>query len=581
MKTETKQNNSRLGFFKELYENAKRVVDDYHSELDRHMQQYRGSDEIDGSRERAGTVRNITYEIIESQVSSDIPVSKIDPYTYSERHAKCAGAAQRLCTAVRSHLPFEQMNDLDERYTYIYGGSVWYVEWNNSRIFGGERGGVDIHCLSPKSFIPQPGITAVEDMEYCFLRFTTTRSEAVRRYGITKEASANLECEYAYDDSFSDTDAVNVIVTFYRDENGEIGQYVFSGDVELSNIAEYYKRKVRVCRVCGLGEGACDCASGDFVTENLEKEALDGRIAELFPDAKELSVPYYTPKKFPIVIRKNTTCEDLVFGQSDCAFIRPEQQAINKVETRILQKLLRAGVTPVMPEDASLALGNSVFGQVIKMKPGERLDQYGKIDTTPDVSQDIEEAERLYDHAKRTLGISDAFQGIDTHLNESGVAKQLRISQANSRLESKKKMKYTAYAELDRLIFEHYLAFADEPRQMSYKDAYGRVHSEEFNRLDFLEFDRRTGELFYGDAFLFTVDLNGGTDYQREELWARNLENLRSGTLGDMSDPVTLLRYWQSQERAHYPYARENVEYFTRIVENNNKKGENENEENH
>ena len=22
------------------------------------------------------------------------------------------------------------MNDRDERYTYIYGGSVWYVEWD-------------------------------------------------------------------------------------------------------------------------------------------------------------------------------------------------------------------------------------------------------------------------------------------------------------------------------------------------------------------------------------------------------------------------------------------------------------------
>jgi len=233
----------------------------------------------------------------------------------------------------------------------------------------------------------------------------------------------------------------------------------------------------------------------------------------------------------------------------------------------------------VMPEDSTVTLGNTVFGQVIKMRPGESINQYGKLDTTPDISQDITEAERLYDHAKRTLGISDAYQGIDTHLNESGVAKQLRISQANSRLESKRKMKYTAYAEIDRLIFEHYLAFADEPMQMSYKDAYGRVHSEEWNRRDFLMLDRRTGELFYNDAFLFSVDLNSATDFQREELWARNLDNLRSGTLGDATSPVTLLRYWQSQERAHYPYARENVEFFTDLVEKQKKESEYENKE--
>ena len=579
MNTKGITNNDKLGFFKELYENAKCAVDDYHSELDRHMAQYKGSYEIDGSTERASTVRNITYEIIESQVSSEIPISKIDPYTYSERTARCAGAAGRLCTAVRSHLPFEQMNDLDERYTYIYGGSVWFVEWNNSLSFGGERGGVEVHCLSPKSFIPQPGITSVEDMEYCFLRFITTRSEVMRKYGISSEAAKGLDCEYSYDEGFADGDAVTVVVTFFRDETGEIGQYVFSGDTELSSIPAYYKRKIRRCKRCGRVEGGCECPDGDFEVADLFTEELGEEIKAIFPAARELTVPYYTPKRFPIVIRKNTTCEDLVFGQSDCSFIRPEQQAINKVESRILQKLLRAGITPVMPEDATVALGNAVFGQVIRMKPGERLDQYGKIDTTPDISQDIEEAERLYDHAKRTLGISDAYQGIDTYMNESGVAKQLRISQANSRLESKRRMKYSAYADIDRLIFEHYLAFADEPRTVSYKDAYGRIHSEEFNRRDFLDFDKRTGELFYNDAFLFTVDLNGGSEYQREVLWARNLENLRSGTLGDMTDPVTLLRYWQSQERAHYPYARENVEYFSLIIENKNKEGANENAE--
>ena len=118
-------------------------------------------------------------------------------------------------------------------------------------------------------------------------------------------------------------------------------------------------------------------------------------------------------------------------------------------------------------------------------------------------------------------------------------------------------------ADLDRLIFEHYLAFADEPRTLSYKDGYGRIHDEEFSRYDFLTFDLKSGKYVYDDDFLFSVDLNGGAEYQREALWERNLENLRSGALGDPSAPMTLLRYWQCQERAHYPFARENVEFFS------------------
>ena len=50
--------------------------------------------------------------------------------------------------------------------------------------------------------------------------------------------------------------------------------------------------------------------------------------------------------------------------------------------------------------------------------------------------------------------------------------------------------------------------------------------------------------------------------------WERNLENLKSGSLGDPKSNVTLLRYWQCQERAHYPHARENVEYFTDVQNN-------------
>jgi hypothetical protein len=187
------------------------------------------------------------------------------------------------------------------------------------------------------------------------------------------------------------------------------------------------------------------------------------------------------------------------------------------------------------------------------------------VDTTPSIAQDIAEAERLYDHAKRILGISDAFQGISASSGESGYARQLQISQASGRLESKKKMKYTVYSQIDRIIFQHYLSFADEPRTVGYKDAFGRMHNQRFSRYDFLEYDSTSCSYYYDDGYLFSVDLNGGSEYQREALWQRNLENLRSGTLGAPTEYSTLLRYWQCQERAHYPHARENVEYFLEL----------------
>lgn len=572
MRTEKSTKAERLAFFRELYENAKNCYAPTLDSLERHISQYRGADAIDGSTERASTVRNITYEIIESQISSDIPPPKVDAACYSENRQRNAKSIERLLSSIRDKLPYEQMNDLDERFTYIYGASVWYAEWDNCMNIGGEVGGVRIYCLPPRDFIPQPCVTDIQDMEYCFLRFTTTKSELTRRYDI-KEADISLtEIEPDAPISAEDDGVATVIIAFYKDEDGEIGKFVFSGELTLLDLPRAYSRKLQRCKTCGAVADECTCEVGKFKMSDEAYEYLDGVVSghgiKACDTVKRVTrVPYYVPKSFPIVIRKNTSSDGELYGQSDCEYIRPEQQAINKIESRILQKLLRAGITPIMPEDATVTLNNSVFGQVIRMKPGESAAQYGKVDTTPDITQDIAEAERLYDHSKRILGISDALQGLDSGAGESGYSRQLRISQASGRLESKRKMKHTAYAELDRIIFELYLAFADEPRALVYKDAYGRIHDAQFSRYDFIEYDVRRGEFYYDDGYLFSVDLNGGVEYQREALWQRNLENLKAGTLGNPESPITLLRYWQCQERAHYPYARENVEYFTLAVE--------------
>ena len=64
MKTETKTKESRLEFFRDLYESARNASAHLLSAHERNMAQYRGSREIDGSEEEALTVRNITYEIV-------------------------------------------------------------------------------------------------------------------------------------------------------------------------------------------------------------------------------------------------------------------------------------------------------------------------------------------------------------------------------------------------------------------------------------------------------------------------------------------------------------------------------------
>jgi hypothetical protein len=371
---------------------------------------------------------------------------------------------------------------------------------------------------------------------------------------------------------------------------------------------DFYARKRRTCEKCGEREDICTCKKPKFTLENEEYEEIDEDIAlsdgtvlpalsvkmengapvtktemrqaldesgmPIFDDhggtlmprnvpvtvpvTEKTRIPFYKPKSFPIIIRKNTSEEDRLFGQSDCEFIRPQQQAINKLESRIMEKMMGGGVMPYMPEDATIDYDNTIFSNVLKLGP-EHKGLYGVLDMQVDVSRDAGAAERHYDHAKRILGISDSFQGQYDSSAQSGKAKQMQIQQAQGRLDSKRRMKNAAYAQIDRVIFEYYLAYADEPRPASFKDAQGRWQNADFNRYDFVSRDEN-GDYYYDDEYLFSTDTTVDLENSREFIWQENRQNFQMGAYGAPQTPQAQLIFWQNMERAHYPFARDNVE---------------------
>lgn len=574
----------RRHYFAALLEEALADYGEALDELAVCREQYEGSKKIDGSEEEATATRNITYELIESQISADIPSPKVDSFVFTREKSRRATSIERLCHQTRLRLPLEEFNSRDERMTYIYGGSIWQVEWDET---AGARkeGGIKLTCISPEQFIPQPGMTEIEDMDYCFLYLRTTREELCRRFGVSEEdslrASVDVQ-EGAGASAASGRDAVTLAVCYYKNERGEVARFIWSGELTLADDEAFYRRRRLRCRTCGQSAVLCRCREkADLIEENLFAESAlpfargsagkrrrgTAKMAELFGE-----IPYYAPERFPLILRRNTTAERRLLGGSDCLIIRSQQQQINKIESRIHQKLMRAGITPMMPEDARITLNNSVFGQVLKLREGERAEDYGTLDTTPSIAQDVTQAERLYRQAKRIIGITDTFQGESDVYAQSGVAKQLQIAQAAGRLESKRRMKQAAYAKLDRMIFEFHLAFADGARELSFRDALGRSGRDVFNRYDFLIYDGAHGGFYYDTDYLFSCEKSESPELARDMLWQKNLENLRAGTLGDPLSPVTLLRYWRSQEQAHYPFARENVEYFEELARSEEKK---------
>lgn len=595
----------KLSFFQALYEEAHSAMAERYEEMERHADQYRGSAEIDGSSVPATQVRNITYELIESQVTSYIPTPAVSPRMYSEQNERNAKSIETLLRAKRNELPFERMNDLDERFSPIYGGSVWLIEWDESIRTHTTVGDVRISCISPLRFVGQPNVYEVADMEYCFVTFETTKEEIVRKYGVKYEVAEETESETPeHDDGYTAT----LYVCYYRNEEDKVCQYVWSGDVELLDLDDYYARRRKICRACGRREGLCSCdkpeyesmpaegeevtlpiqrsdgsvirpecemiENGQIVTETVKVQAqsesgemifdnTDGIVTPLLidvavPKMQPTVLPYYTPTTLPVVIRKNTSREDALFGQSDCEVIRPQQQAINKLETRIMEKLLRAGVRPIVPEDYKGTLDGEIFDEVLKASH-ENVKLFGRLDMQVDISQDIAQGERLYNQAKRILGISDSFQGQYDASAQSGVAKQLQIQQAAGRLDSKRKMKNAAYADIDKVVFGLYLAYADEPRPAAYTDATGARQNISFNRYDFLCRDD-AGEWYYEDGYLFAADASVDIEDSRYLSWEENTKNFQAGAFGDPADPYTRLIFWQNMERAHYPWARDTVE---------------------
>ena len=600
MRIETES--TRLAFFGELYEEARSAAEEHYKKLEKHLEQYKGSPKIDGSDTDAKQVRNITYELIESQVSGYIPRPVVTPKTYSEKNERNARSIETHLVNKRDELPFEALNDMDERYNPIYGGSVWLIEWDNSIMTHSTVGDVKVSCLSPRHFVGQPNIYDVQEMEYCFIIFETTKEDIARKYGVTPTIADETESDENADDK-----TATLYVCYYKNDEDKLCQYVWSGETELLDLDDYFARKRKICKACGKREELCTCEKPQLELQNEEYEELsrdvvlsDGSIlpamSEMIRDGQPVyeykkvqvqdergpvsyeeggvflplmeevpvikteptRLPFYVPSVLPVVIRKNTSEENNLFGQSDCEFIRPQQQAINKLESRILEKLIKGGVYPIVPKTFVGELDNTLFERVFRAGP-EDFNQFGRIDLQVDISRDISQSERLYDQAKRILGISDSFQGQYDSSAQSGVAKQLQIQQAAGRLDSKRKMKNAAYADIDKIIFQYYLAYADEPRPATYRDAHGNMQNCTFNRYDFIERDE-AGEYYYNDAYLFSADSSMDIERSRETLWQENRLNFQSGAYGDPAMPQTQLIFWQNMERAHYPWARDNVE---------------------
>lgn len=528
----------------------------------------------DGGVKKTGHVRNIVFENIESLVSSSIPRPKVTPRRKQDEHL--AEIIEHFLRNELDRMPFETMNDMAERTVPIQGGVGFLVEWDNSKRTHNTVGEVTVSVIHPKQFGPQPGIyTGIGDMDWFIIKLPTTKQAVQRKYGVDMSGEAESEPDVrAAGAEDAAEDALTQYIGFEINDHGGINRYSWVNNVVLEDLENYQARRQPVCKQCGQmrphSGGPCPwCGSEKFTSEEQEFEPVwvpirtrSGlEIPGTHPGVDENGedvmqptlIPFYKPDLYPIVLQRSVSVFGQLLGSSDVDVIRDQQNTVNRMEQKIIDRLVKAGTRITLPDKANLRT-DPEDGERWFLGSAADKAMIGVYDFKGDLQYELMYLSEVYEEARQVLGITDSFQGRKDTTATSGVAKEFSAAQAAGRLESKRVMKDAAYAALFELMFKFWLAYSDEPRPVSYKNSEGETQYAEFNRYDFLEQDS-DGTYWWNDQFLFSCDTSGTLAGNRESMWQETRMNLQTGAFGDPAATDTLILFWTKMEELHYPGA--------------------------
>ncbi len=594
----TKQHSSaqKRAQWQRRLDRAKAAAAPERERMSRREEYYKGSREIpradgSGNAKPAGNVRNIVYELIESQVDSSIPRPRVtalhpeDEPLARQLEALLEGEVRRL------HL--KEMNDLQERTVPIQGGDFWHVEWDPQGGFHCTMGALTVTERHPRQVIGQPGVDDLERMDYFFVQVSQTRDGIRRRYGVDLPAPEQPDPDLVpmAQGVEPGEELVTQNIAYFRNDRGGIGRFSWAGDVTLEDLEDYQARRTMVCRECGArreGPVCPVCGSRRFEEREQDTEVLtqDVTIAggevlravrpgpdqpALGPDGTPLlddatgrtiplqgrpirqEIPSYRPGVYPVVLRRNVRMFGQLLGSSDVDRIADQQDAINKYGTKIQEKLLKGGSYVTLPQGVGVETTDRELKVIRVRSPADRA-LIGVLNIQPDTSRDQQMLEVNYSWAKSTLGITDSYQGKLDSTAISGVAKQFAANQAAGRLQSKREMKNQAYARLYRVMFQFLLAYTDQAWPLTYRDGNGIQRFSHFDRYAFLKRDA-AGQLYWNDEFLFEVDPASNLTSNREQLWQMVDDKYRAGAFGPAAQPESQLRLWTLLAQENFPHA--------------------------
>jgi len=555
-------------------ENARIAYSSVLAEVTKNQAIYDGTREVNGNpntnvaaKDLAITVRNIAYELIESQVDSSIPMPKVT--AIHEGDEDLARSIEKALVNKVKMLKLSIINDQMERVVPVQGGDFFLVEWDNSLGFHSNYGDVNVKEMNPRQVIPQPGVSRIEDMDYIFVQVAQTKKAVKDKYGVdVQDASEEYkDIRGAEGTSSLDTDVVTVNTVYYKHDD-KIGRFVWVDDYTLEDLDDYQARITRKCKECGYTteEKVCPvCGSKKFEeTEDkvqeihipiMQENGIDPMTGmPLQVEAEEvIQIDYYKPGVFPLIVRKNVSKLNSLLGFSDVKVIEDQQDLIKKVGSKATEKTLKGGSIVTLPRNVKLETTDKEL-KIARLDDPQQKSMIDILNMQVNIQQDMTLMSNAYENARSTLGITDAFQGKYDPSAVSGTAKQYSINQAAGRLESKRVMKNDAYAKLYEYMFKFWLAYSDDPLPITGIGTKGEQNFDILDKKDFIKEDS-AGQYYWNDEFMFETDPTSTMMANREAMWQQIDMKLQSGAFGQLGSLETMRLYWSLMEKNHYPNA--------------------------
>ena len=533
----TKQD--KLEFWKSRLAKSEAAYSGELARMERRERQYRGDRALEplvpGERTaRAVHVRNLSAELIEAQVDSSIPAPRVT--ACRARDEDLAREIEDMLRNELDRLPMEELNDLMERMVRIQGGAAFLLDWDSGSASHSTVGEIVVTALHPRQLIPQDGVwDSLERADYFFVKLPQTWAGLRRRYG---KRGADGRRDQGIAPYGSEDPSVTARGAATAPLAGEP-----EGEALWVPVLRPGREAVPGAHTVLRPSGAVDPETGAALVET----ALEPTV-----------VPWYRPGIYPVILQKNVSVYGKFLGESDLDKVADQQRTANRIESKIIDKLLRSGSYITLPDDASIRVDTEDM-KVIRPGSHANKELIGVYDLQGDVQQDLVYLAQVYEEARQAIGITDSYQGRRDSTATSGRAKEFSAAQAAGRMESKRVMKQAAWAALYEAIFRFKLAYAAEPRSVVGSDGRGGTVYGTFDRWDFLERDA-AGDWCWNDRFLFSCDSGSPAAGNREALWQEARMNLQTGAFGDPADPRTLVLFWTRMKALRYPLAGETLE---------------------